>query len=56
MAEAQEVTMQAPVANRWRDLFAVLIIAFGVLLAFWGHKDEAMMTIGGGLGAFKGEH
>ncbi len=36
------------------DLCAVVIVLAGVVLAILGHHDEANLTIGGGLGIFKG--
>lgn len=36
------------------DLCAVVIILIGAGLAALGHHDEANLTIGGGLGIFKG--
>lgn len=37
------------------DIYAALLVVAGCALALLGHKDEAMLVLGGGLGVFKGK-
>ncbi len=37
------------------ELHAISLVALGCLLTIKGHKDEAMLVLGGGLGILKGK-